>query len=223
MSPKIESGREFWSERWSLGQTGFHEGAPNDLLVKHIARIEGVKARARVLVPLSGKAVDLRWLAERGHEVVGVEFVDEAVRAFFDEQRLQPVASQIGGARALSAGGVTLVCGDFFDVASEALGRFDVVYDRAALVAIAPPLRAPYVERCRARLAEGGVTFLVAFAYDQSLASGPPFSIDTEMVRALYSSHFTTIETLETRATPASKRLADAGIPALMETAYLMR
>jgi thiopurine S-methyltransferase len=220
---KAESGHDFWAKRWSEGQTGFHEGAPNDLLAKHIARIESVKPRARILVPLSGKAADLRWLAERGHEVVGVEFVDEAVRAFFDEQQLEPVTSEIGGAPALTAGGVTLVCGDFYEVASEALGRFDVVYDRAALVAVDPAQRAHYVETCRARLGAGGVTFLVALAYDQSLVPGPPWSIDPEMVRELHAAHSVAIEVLETRATPTSPRLAAAGVPALMETAYLIR
>ena len=223
MKTKTDRGHDFWTERWSQKQTGFHEGAPNELLVKHIARIESVKPHARVLVPLSGKAIDLRWLVERGHDVVGVEFVDEAVRAFFDEQKLEPVASEIGGAPALSAGGVTLVCGDFFEVASDALGQFDVVYDRAALVAIDPLLRARYVETCRTRLAEGGVTFLVVFAYDQSLVPGPPFSVDPEMVRELYAPHSVAIEALETRATPTSTRLAEAGVPALIETAYLIR
>jgi thiopurine S-methyltransferase len=225
VNPKIESGHDFWAERWSLGQTGFHEGAPNELLVRHVARIEGVKPRARILVPLSGKAFDLRWLAERGHDVVGVEFVEDAVRAYFDEQKLSPVASVIGGALALSAGGVTLVRGDFFELTASAklLGRFDVIYDRAALVAIAPPLRARYVEACRTVLADDGLTFLITFAYDQTRAPGPPFSVDPATVNELFAGESITIESLETRATPASKRLADAGIAAIMETAYVIR
>lgn len=225
MNRKIESGHDFWAERWSLGQTGFHEGAPNELLVKHIGRIEDVKPRGRILVPLSGKAVDLRWLAERGHDVVGVEFVEDAVHAYFDEQKLSPVASVIGGAPALSAGGVTLVRGDFFELASSAqpLGSFDVIYDRAALVAIAPPLRPRYVEACRAVLARGGLTFLITFAYDQTRAPGPPFSVDAATVNELFAAASVSIESLETRATTSSKRLADAGISAIMETAYLIR
>jgi len=223
VDPKIGDVHELWNKRWTDGQTGFHEGAPNALLATHVARIEERKPRARILVPLSGKAVDLRWLAERGHDVVGVEFVERAVHAFFEEQKLTPVASQIGGAPALSAAGVTLVCGDFFEVASEALGEFDVVFDRAALVAVEPPLRARYVETCRARLADGGVIFLVAFAYDQSRAPGPPWSVPPDVVRELYGPSSASIEELETRAAPANPRLTAAGIPALMETAYLIR
>ncbi len=224
MDPKVGAGHELWNKRWNDGQTGFHEGAPNALLATHIARIEEQKAHARILVPLSGKAVDVRWLADRGHDVVGVEFVERAVLSFFDEQKLTPVASKIGGAAAFQAGRITLVCGDFFEVASSPeLGEFDVVFDRAALVAVEPPLRGRYVEACRARLVDGGVTFLVSFGYDQSRAPGPPWSVPSDVVRELYAPFSVGIEELETRAAPANPRLTAAGIPVLMETAYLIR
>jgi hypothetical protein len=63
----------------------------------------------------------------------------------------------------------------------------------------------------------------VVFAYDQSLVPGPPFSVDPGIVRELYAPHSVAIEALETRATPTSPRLAEAGVPALIETAYLIR
>jgi thiopurine S-methyltransferase len=210
---------DFWAKRWSEGQIGFHEGAANDLLTRHVARLE-TKPRARILVPLSGKALDLRWLAERGHEVVGVEFVAEAVTAFFDEWKVEPQRSEIGGKPALSANGVTLVVSDMMELSPEALGRFDVVYDRAALVALDADTRAPYVATCRSLLADGGVIFLIAFAYDQEKAPGPPWSIETATVRELYAP--LPVETLETRAVPTSARLTAAGIAALEESAYLI-
>lgn len=210
-------GHEFWAKRWTEGQTAFHEGRPNDLLAAHVARLE-TKKRLRVFVPLAGKAFDLRWLAARGHEVVGVEFVWDAIKAFFDEQGVAPQPSEIGGRPALGANGVTLVCGDVFDASPRDLGRFDVVYDRAALVALEPSTRTRYVETCRALLAEGGVTFLVAFAYDQSKTPGPPWSIDEATVRALHAG--LPVEILATRSVPTSKRLSEAGIAALEETAY---
>jgi thiopurine S-methyltransferase len=210
---------DFWAARWSEGQIGFHESAPNGLLTAHVARLE-TKPRARILVPLAGKAVDLRWLAERGHEVVGVEFVADAVTAFFDEWKVEPERSEIGGKPALSANGVTLVVSDILELTPEALGRFDVVYDRAALVALDAETRAPYVATCRSLLFDGGATFLIAFAYDQTKAPGPPWSIDEQAVRELYAPR--SIEKLETRAVPTSPRLTAAGIAALEESAYLI-
>ena len=78
-------GRSFWQKRWDDGQTGWHEGKPNDLLVRHLGRL-GLAPKSRVLVPLAGKAVDVGWIAEQGHEAVGVELRMNAVEAFFAER-----------------------------------------------------------------------------------------------------------------------------------------
>ncbi|HSO35293.1 MAG TPA: hypothetical protein VLT33_22345 [Labilithrix sp.] len=218
--PVEPGGYELWSQRWADGQTGFHEGKPNDLLTAYIERLEAIAARARVLVPLSGKTVDMRWLAERGHEVVGVEFVWSAVRAFFDEWEVEPERLEIGGKPALSARGVTLICSDILALSPEALGSFDVIYDRAALVALDPSAREAYVAACRAVLRDQGAVFLVTFAYDQSRVPGPPFSVDSAMVHGLFAK--ATIELLETRGAPTSKRLIEAGVSAVEESAYMI-
>ena len=217
-----EAAHDFWNDRWVGGQIGFHEGTPNVLLERHIARIEAVHPKARILVPLAGKSMDLRWLAERGHEVVGVEFVETAVRDFFVEWGVEPERTEIGGRPAARARGVTLICADILELPAAALAGFDVVYDRAALVALEAPLRVPYVEVCRNALAVAprGIELLVTFAYDQSRAAGPPFSVDAALVHELFAKE--TIELLETRSAPTSARLTEAGVPSFDESAYLI-
>lgn len=211
---------DFWKERWAGGQIGFHEGQPNVLLETHIARIEARKPKARILVPLSGKSMDLRWLAERGHEVVGVEFVATAAADFFAEWDVEPERLEIGGQPAARANGVTLICADMLQIPSAALGTFDVVYDRAALVALEPEVRARYVGVCRGLLDDDGFVFLVTFAYDQSRAQGPPYSVDAALVHELFAED--SIELLETRSAPTSPRLTAAGVPNFDESAYLI-
>ena len=70
----------FWKARWEAGQIGFHEGRPNRYLERYVGRLG---TRRRVLAPLAGKAHDLAFLAELGHEVIGVELSEFAARAFF--------------------------------------------------------------------------------------------------------------------------------------------
>ncbi len=214
---------EFWSKRWAKGQLGFHEGRANRRLEAHIARLE-TKRPLRILVPLAGKAFDLRWLARRGHEVVGVEFVPEAIRAFFTEQRWLPQFDEVGGMPSSSAGGVTLLCGDIFGISPDTLGRFDVIYDRAALVALDPKARARYVALCHSMVEDGGVIFLIAFAYDQGKASGPPWSVNAEHVRALYTHArpSVSVELLSNEPSPAGSRFVSAGISQFEESAYLI-
>ncbi|MBL9014045.1 MAG: thiopurine S-methyltransferase [Myxococcales bacterium] len=175
---------QFWRDRWQEGRIAFHEGRPNALLSRFASRLEG---RKRVLVPLCGKSDDLAYLASRGHEVVGIELVEDAVRAFFAEHGLAP---EIDGTR-YSAAGITLFARDVFDVTSAELGAIDAVYDRAALVALPPELRVKYVAHLRA-IAGAVPGLLVAIDYPQELLPGPPFSVPDAEVRT----HFASVELL---------------------------
>lgn len=77
---------EFWHQRWEANQIGFHEGQVNAHLARHYAHLELVPGQT-VFVPLCGKSVDLRWLADRGSHVLGVELSPIAVGSFFAERK----------------------------------------------------------------------------------------------------------------------------------------
>jgi thiopurine S-methyltransferase len=174
--------KDFWQERWEGGQIGFHQADTNPMLERFWPQL-GVTA-GRVLVPLCGKSLDLAWLAARGHEVVGVEFVPTAVAAYFEERGVVPVRREVGGFPVVAAEGVTLVVGDFFRVDTEVTGRCDAVYDRAAWVALAPQDRDQYARQLCELLQPRARLLLVNFEHDTG--SGPPFSIDKDEVRATF-------------------------------------
>lgn len=207
--------RDFWEARWAAGQIGFHQGKPNRLLARHADLLDG---RRRILVPLAGKAVDLRFLAARGHEVVGIELVRAAVEAFFEEQGIEARATTLGPYQGLTGGGVTLLVGDFFAATPEGIGRFDAIYDRAALVALPSAMRARYVPHGLGLLEEGGRVVLISFAYDQSKMEGPPFSVDDDEVRRLYAPH--EVRIVEEREEPTAPHLAERGLTSLTERLY---
>jgi len=214
-------GRPFWAERWGQQRIAFHEGKANELLVAHIDALEQGRGKQRILVPLAGKAEDLWWLAARGHDVVGVEFVMAAVEAFFAERglALRDHEQRLGPFAAFTAHGVTMLCEDFFAITPAAIGTFDAIYDRAALIAIDPSDRVRYVESCRALAKPSAPTFLISLAYDQSRAPGPPWSIDRDEIEALYGS----ASVLQTRTVQPPRGLADAGVQTIAETAYLIQ
>lgn len=66
----------------------WHRSQPYGILVKHYdqfigvsgsqAKSDGAHQRYRVLVPLCGKTLDMPFLADKGHEVVGVEGCETA-------------------------------------------------------------------------------------------------------------------------------------------------
>lgn len=210
---------EFWHERWRQGQIGFHEGRPNAYLVRHLDRFA---LGARVLVPLSGKAHDLAFLAYNGRAVLGVELSRVAVEAFFAEHEHTPTRSQIGAFERWSDEPIDLLVGDLFDLTPELvadLGGVDALYDRAAIVALPQAMRRRYVERLRALMPRGAKGLVVTFEYPQELMSGPPFSVPEGELRELYAG----LEVTHLESAPAeSARLRGTGA-AVFERCFEVR
>jgi thiopurine S-methyltransferase len=176
---------EFWQARWQTGQIGFHEGAPNAYLVAHHGWLTPCK---RILVPLCGKTHDLAFLAGHGHEVVGIELVEDAVRQFFAEHEVTPVVEPAGSLARYSAGAITVLAGDVFATTPELVGRIDGIFDRAALVALPPDLRTQYVAHLRTLAPTATRELLVSIEYPEGAHGGPPFSVLEPEVRERFAS-----------------------------------
>jgi thiopurine S-methyltransferase len=219
---------EYWQERWTTSQIGFHEGAPNALLMQHIDRLH-VPPRTAVYVPLCGMAQDMVLLHERlRRRVVGSELAPEALAQFFGSLGERPRVS--AGAEHVvwqdDACAYSLFEGDAFALTTDIIRDackmpVGAVYDRAALVAVDPAMRTAYVEHCTRLLPTGGTIFLITFDYAQELAPGPPWSVDGGVVRALYGDAFA-IEALSSTQRPANARFAAAGIASIGESAWLL-
>lgn len=183
-----------WHQRWSNQQIGFHRSVVNDLLEKHWPTLNAQQG-GNVLVPLCGKSVDMHWLAQRGHDVIGVELVMQAVEAFFDEAGSPPTIESVDQFKRLNSGPNTIICGDFFSLPAS-LATCTSWYDRAALAALPSSVRAAYVEQIRTLCQPGSVGLMITFSYPQEQMQGPPFSLPNEEVEQLFSSGFD-IELLE--------------------------
>lgn len=172
---------EFWRDRWQNGEIAFHLDCVHPALDRYWAEI--ANGDETVLVPLCGKTLDMRWLADRGHTVTGVELERRAVEAFFHEWGIDPhERERTDGLIELLGAGVHLASGNFFafrpDTAPE---RF---YDRAALVALPQSMRADYLAHLAACLAPGAQGLLIAFEYDPAGMNGPPFTVTEAELRA---------------------------------------
>lgn len=173
---------DYWLQRWQEGRIGFHRAEANPRLVEH-HRVLG--DAIRVLVPLCGKSADLEWLVVHGFEVVGLELSELAAQAFFTERGFTPERREQGSFVAYSHGHVTILVGDFFAASSAELGHFDGAYDRAAMIALPPELRARYAAHLQTLLAPKAKLLLVTLCYDAE--GGPPFSVAPDEVRAAYA------------------------------------
>jgi thiopurine S-methyltransferase len=210
-----------WERRWSEGRIGFHEDRVNWALEKY-ARAVFPDPTSRILVPLAGKSVDLRWLEARGHTVVGVELVELAVRSFFDEDGRTPEVQPLEGVQGTRflAGRIEFFAANIFDVRRTHTGLAGGLFDRAALIALPQVERARYVEHLGTLLAPGAPLLLVTLDYDEGAMSGPPYRVPEEEVRALFAGRGE-IEVLESRdALPSNPRFEERGLRRLVETVY---
>lgn len=176
----------FWQARWSRSEIGFHLAEVNPYLQRYWPDL-GLATGARVLVPLCGKSLDLAWLAGQGFRVTGVELAQRAVEDFFTEHGLEPVVSEEGPFRLYRAGSVEIYCGDFFALTEQQLSDCTALYDRAALIALPPPMRERYVAHLTQVLPAGCQGLLVTLDYDQAQMDGPPFAVTDDEVQRLFA------------------------------------
>lgn len=175
----------FWQQRWENQQIGFHSATINPYLQHYWPEL-AIAPNSRVLVPLCGKTQDMLWLQKQGYRVVGVELSPLAVSAFFSENGLSPSHRELGDFRISAAGGIEIICGDFFSLSPKQLGPVAGVFDRAALVALPESMRLDYVSQLKRLLTPATPILLVSFDYDQAEMAGPPFAVDSQAIENLY-------------------------------------
>lgn len=212
---------EFWQARWARNEIGFHRSAVHPALPAHWARLQ-LPADSPVLVPLCGKSLDMPWLAAQGHAVLGVELAEKAVADFFAEQQLAPQRDADGALRRYRAEGLTVLQGDFFALDAGQVADCAGYYDRAALIALPPAMRARYVAHLQALLPSGCRGLLVTLDYPQEQKDGPPFAVGDAEVQALYGAGWR-IERVEDADVLADNApFAARGVTALRERVYLL-
>jgi thiopurine S-methyltransferase len=210
---------EFWHERWRTGQIGFHQSAVDRHLRRHWPEL-GLAANSRVFVPLCGKSLDLQWLREQGHSVVGVELSAAALESFCMEQGAPARRRTLDRFDVYEAAQLQLYRGDFFALTPELLGSFAAVYDRAALISWTPELRSAYVTHVAALSRPRTQTLLIVTEYPQAQMSGPPFSLGIEEIHRLYSGTHSVQELSREDILANEPRLRSRGVTQLREVCY---
>lgn len=210
---------DFWHQRWQQNLIGFHKSGVNHWLMEYWKQLVP-SAETGVFVPLCGKSRDLLWLRECGHPVTGVELSSIAVEDFFRENDLQPQERLQGCFRIWSTSKLNILCGDFFDLQSEQLADIGAVYDRAALIALPPEMRLPYVDRLTSLFRPATRMLLITMEYPQVQMDGPPFAVEQDEVLRLFSRHWSVEVLSEDNILVKEPRFAERGLNRLSEKIY---
>lgn len=178
--------RDFWHRRWQKNEIGFHRSEVNPLLRQWWSRME-IPRGGEVFVPLCGKSLDMIWLRRQGHPVMGTELSELALTTFDEEHDLGLQWHSESPFEIATAEGWRLYQGDFFRLEPAHLRDTAAVYDRAALIALPPEMRADYVAHMRRIIPAGSPLLLITLDYPPQEMQGPPFSVGDEEVRQLFA------------------------------------
>ena len=211
----------FWHERWSKDEIGFHQPAPNEHLRNYAGEL-GVSPGQTVLVPLCGKSLDMLWLAEQGYRVCGIEISRRAVLDFFQENGLQYDVIPSDDGERYHSDRIDIFCTDFLDLEPDALPPIDGVYDRAALVALPPEMRPPYVRRLDSLIRPGMKTLVITLQYPQDEMKGPPFSVTGDEVLKLFGPRYETRQLHSADCLAREPRFREKGLSRLEEHVFLL-
>jgi thiopurine S-methyltransferase len=187
----VKKGKQFWLDAWQQGSIPFHKNEVHpDLLALWPTR--SIKPKSTVLIPLCGKSLDMLWFVQQGYQVIGIELSEQAVLQFFKEQSLDFSTDSSHGVRCYNTDSLSIWVSDIFDFTSSLIPQVDVIYDRAALVALPHKLRILYVDLCIQWLKPQGSIFLNTLSYEPKESLGPPYSVSSAEVAGLYNAPFLT-------------------------------
>ena len=210
---------DFWLDRWRAAQIGFHQSATDRRLMAYWPQLK-LPSDSRIFVPLCGKSMDLLWLNAQGHSVTGVELSPIALESFCMEHGIPARRRALTDFDIHEAERLALIRGDFFQLTRSLLGGVSAVYDRAALISWAPPLRSAYVNHLASLTEAGTQTLLITVEYPEAQMSGPPFPLNRNTIDELYAEHHS-IELLGTHdILDLEPRLRARGLTELREVAY---
>jgi thiopurine S-methyltransferase len=178
-----------WLQSWRDEQTDFHQEKVNPLLIRFWPKLK-LTPGCKIFVPLCGKSLDMIWLANQGHNVIGVELSPIAVQAFFQENGLKPVKQTKGKFTLWKHGRISILCGDYFSLTRGDLGNIDTVYDRASLTALPEQTRKQYVAQLKSILPRTAEIFLLTTEdAEEGETLQHAIGVDDE-INALYSKEF---------------------------------
>jgi len=171
-----------WREAWKAGVTPWDAGKSPPALRNLVDR--DVVPPGRILVPGCGTGYDLATLARTDREVVGLDLSEDARDAFLAAHPDLP-------------GRVAYEVTDFFSYAPS-LG-FDFVWDYTFFCALDPDQRDAWSQAMKRLVNPAGVLATLIFPFEDPISStqGPPWPINTNMVRAHVDDAFEELDSVD--------------------------
>jgi len=213
-------GKEYWLNKWLQNDIKFNQDEVNTHLQHYYSKLN-LNRSDRIFVPLCGKSIDMLWLAQKGHPIVGVEFSPIACKSFFEENNLPYQEKTQEAFTVYYNNTIMIYCGDFFALTPGLIGNVKAVYDRGGFIALSPSIRKQYVEHLVTLIPAGSKVFMTTIEYDQQQMDGPPYSTSFDNIKQFYGPHFH-IDRLEHTPYELPEHLREKGLQSADSSIYII-
>ena len=164
----------FWKNIWKRNHIPFHLTQVHPLLKKYFPLFKAAWNQS-ILLPLSGKTLDILYLKRQKLKVIGVEISKKAVEDFKRENKLKMKRK---GSHYYTHH-LNIWQDDFFHLDKKNIDS-DYLYDRAGLIALNPKQRKQYFEKINSLQIKRGL--IISIEYPQEKYPGPPYSVSEEEI-----------------------------------------
>jgi thiopurine S-methyltransferase len=213
---------EFWHNAWEKEKQGWQQSTANTHLQSFWKEFDQGEQNSKVFVPLCGQSLDMLWLLEQGHSVIGVELNRGSIERFYHQHQIPHQVSECGTFTTFDADQLSILTGDFFDLEAKHLDGVSLIYDRAALIALPPDMRVDYAQKIKDITVRGQRIFLISMEYNISEMSGPPFSVSDEEIYNLFSANFEIEKRISSSDPALLGGLVKRGLTALTENVFFL-
>ena len=206
-----------WNKNWKNEKIGFHQAQTSPSLLQYAHILDEERT---ILVPLCGKTLDMHFLHQRNHCVIGVELIPKAIDDFFQEWGVVPTKKK----DRFWYEQITIINQNIFAIQPPTIPTIDGIFDRAALVALPTHIRAQYARHLLTLLKDEGTLLLITYDLPRSQEKGPPFAVRQNDVPKLFA-RASSVELLkEIHKTPKEEpSLSSRGVAWSKEHVWLIR
>ena len=199
-----------WNDRWLEGDTPWSYPEADDAFYKDekkLISLLNTTKELKILFPLSGSTPLIKYFHDKGHSVTAVEFSQAAVKdlktSLFSNFEFV-VSNNIHKTNRLEIHESNFL---EFNSANE----FDLIYDRAAFVAIEPKDRKKYASILSSTLKTQGLLYITLFEWGTNDQYGPPYTSPLAEVEKLFS-NFIKVSSRRITEKEVSEKMKNAGI-----------
>jgi len=180
---------ETWIKCWDDTDTTWVLDHVHPCLPRHSKKLLGNDTTGnKILIPLCGDTLALKWLADLGNIVIGIEISEKAIQSFFKNTDIvydvEPMNSNPDGKIFISEDRtIQIFCCDLYELNPEhepKLRNIDAIWDSASFSAVEPEERMQYGKVLRSFVVSG-TTYMLETT-DRTPGQGPSYFIPKEEI-----------------------------------------